>query len=188
MKLYASKKLFPCGSVVFKTPEIADAALLLHYFRTLFHESADELYYSANYYDDRNEQEQRDFVDKFNQEKSSFALFAYSQKTVIGHLVLKAFSNERAAHRAVISMGVLKNFQRNGIGGSLLQHAIEQAEKSGIYGLELRVRECNHAAIRLYESFHFSRIGKIPAAAKVGEDFVHEYLYVRNSEKLKFVL
>ena len=47
----------------------------------------------------------------------------------------------------------------------------------GMGNIELRVRTYNEAAIALYEKAGFRRVGVLKEVARVGEDWVDEYIY-----------
>jgi ribosomal protein S18 acetylase RimI-like enzyme len=78
--------------------------------------------------------------------------------TAIGEVSFQVESYD-GGHRAYITtIGVLKTYQRLGIGTLLLEHAISEAMKlAPINQLYLHVHTANEAAMAFYRSQHFSQ-------------------------------
>ena len=168
----------------FASPVLEDAKKLAQYFKQSFHESAEYLNFNQNYYDDENITKQQQFIQNINKEKGAFAIFVFHENIIIAHIVVKNMGYERAAHRASLAMGVLKDYQSKGIGSKLIELSTNSCELPGLLSLELRVRSNNERAIALYEKYGFNCIGEIPAAAKVNDCYISEFLYVWNSPKI----
>lgn len=168
----------------FSSPNLEDAKKLAQYFKQLFHESAEYLNFTENYYDDENITKQEKFIQNINKEKGSFAIFVFHENIVVAHIVIKNMGYERAAHRASLAMGVLKDYRSKGIGSKLVELSINNCEFENLLSLELRVRSNNTHAIALYEKYGFECIGEVPAAAKVNDCYISEFLYVWSSPKL----
>lgn len=184
MKVTPSIKHFAHSEIVFKSPKPGDGIALLEYFQRLFHESSECFNYEADHFENQSADTRETFIKNINEDPRSFSIFAYKHKRVIGHIIINNFGFERAAHRAYLMIGILKDYQNKGIGSTLMQMAINEALQIGVVSLELRVRQFNPAAISLYEKFGFVRIGCIEGAAKIKNAFVSEYLYVRNDKSL----
>lgn len=75
--------------------------------------------------------------------------------TVIGEIDLLIKDLSRVRHGAKLTMGILPTFQRQGLGGALLEYAIEWAKKHKLLRLELTVFAHNKAAIALYTKYGF---------------------------------
>ena len=70
-------------------------------------------------------------------------------------------------HRAVMGISVRKEYWGCGLGGYLMQLAIDQTRSNGFEQLELGVYSDNARAIHLYEKFGFERYGIQPRAFKL---------------------
>jgi RimJ/RimL family protein N-acetyltransferase len=185
MKINSIYKTIKDNSIVnFRSPEAGDGELLLAYFKKLFGQSSRFLNYSNKHYLNQSPIAQESFIQKFSEDKHSFAIFANIDDSVIGNIVVDNKGSERTQHRATLMMGVLEEWQNNGIGQILLSLAIEEASKIGILSLELHVRDYNPIAIKLYENNGFVKIGAIQGAAKIDGAFVNDYILIRNSYEL----
>ena len=82
--------------------------------------------------------------------------------SLIGHIDLKTMKLPSALHRATIGIGVESSHRRQGVGSLLLQAAVDWAqEQPALVWLDLEVFAHNHAAIKLYEAFHFVQVGAV---------------------------
>ncbi len=85
----------------------------------------------------------------------------------------------------IYSIAVLPAFQNKHLGGTLLFHIIQEAQKSGVQRLSLEVNQNNTIARKFYEKFGFSEVRVLPAYYGEGEDGVKmEILFFRESERL----
>jgi len=83
----------------------------------------------------------------------------------VGHVDLRAHPEAWTAHRALLGLGVDTAWRRRGLARALCVHAIRwAAEDAGLAAIDLQVLGHNQAAISLYESLGFERVG-------VWEDF-----------------
>lgn len=69
----------------------------------------------------------------------------------IGHAVLMTALDE--AH--LLNITIAPAWRRQGLGGVLLQHAIEAMRQQQVHTVYLEVRPSNHPAIELYEKYGF---------------------------------
>jgi len=96
---------------------------------------------------------------------------------VIGYVVVRRESVRRA--RAELpTFAVRDDMRGRGIGSTLLGHALEYLEQSGVRRVVLQVSVENHAAQRLYERFGFKIERTLPGYYGRGED---AYLMSRES-------
>jgi ribosomal-protein-alanine N-acetyltransferase len=68
-----------------------------------------------------------------------------------------------AADAEIVTLGVLPEFRRHGIGGRLLAWAADRSRRSGCRRLLLEVAEDNPAARALYGKLGFSQVGRRPS-------------------------
>ncbi len=115
--------------------------------------------------------------------KENSVFGAYSDDgRLIGILGLIREDREKRAHNAsLVGMYVSPAFRRQGVGGALLDHAIQFARQlGGIKTLKLSVMATNREASRLYLSRGFKPYGLEPDALYVGGRYIdEEYLILR---------
>lgn len=75
---------------------------------------------------------------------------------IVGHSVMTAGAGE--SH--VLNLCIAPERRRNGLARALLHHLLEEARTAGAQIMLLEVRPSNTAAIALYESLGFGRIGR----------------------------
>ncbi len=79
---------------------------------------------------------------------------------VVGHVDLHKEGLPASEHRVELGMGLERAFRRRGFGRQLLETAVAWARCApGIDWIDLGVFSGNEAAIRLYESAGFERVG-----------------------------
>lgn len=78
---------------------------------------------------------------------------------IVGRLSLARDQHPASEHVADLGLMVAAGWRRRGIGGALLEQAVEWARGAGVRKLELHVFPHNEAAIKLYEEFGFEREG-----------------------------
>ncbi len=93
---------------------------------------------------------------------------------VIGWCDITSLNRPVYSHVGVLGMGILANFRGHGIGGALMQAALNKAQLIGLSRIELKVRENNKVAIGLYQKFGFVVEGLHRNAVKIGEDYENQ--------------
>jgi GNAT superfamily N-acetyltransferase len=88
---------------------------------------------------------------------------------IIAHLALHGPDLAAALHRARVSLGVERAYQRRGLGEALLRDAIAFATDSGLAWLDLWVFGHNAAAISLYRKMGFAETGRYKDQFRVGQ-------------------
>ena len=82
---------------------------------------------------------------------------------VVGLYILHPNGVGRCAHTANASYAVDSSARGNGLGRALVQDSLDHLAECGFRGLQFNaVVASNFAAIRLYESLGFDRVGIIP--------------------------
>ncbi len=107
-------------------------------------------------------------VDDYKEEldrKDSYLLAAKRHRTVIGFIAVRftlADSSDKSIFSGadIINIGVLKNYQRKGIGSLLLNEFLINAEKLKIKTVWLEVRESNTEAQSFYRLNGFIQVQK----------------------------
>jgi ribosomal protein S18 acetylase RimI-like enzyme len=78
-----------------------------------------------------------------------------------------------------IDLGVLRRFQRRGIGRALLASAENWARAAGMHRLQLKVMTHNAPAIALYEACGFVREGTLKNHLKLNTGFVDQHMMAK---------
>jgi ribosomal protein S18 acetylase RimI-like enzyme len=100
-------------------------------------------------------------------ERNVIRLIALDGSKVVGWCQIKAGSWEGYTHMGWLQMGVHKEYRGQGIGGTLLDQALQEAKKRGLERVELGVFASNLAAIRLYQNYDFQIEGRKKRARKL---------------------
>ena len=95
-----------------------------------------------------------DLLKKLSRQHRDSFLVAEENGTLLGYCV--ASLNRGAAH--LISIGVLRESRRKGVGTSLLKHLVRFLLNHGVDELWLEVKSENNEAVGLYEKFGFERM------------------------------
>ena len=80
---------------------------------------------------------------------------------IAGHIDLRARGEKASAHRALLGMGVQRDFRRQGLGAALIAVASEWAIAEQLDWIDLEVLSVNAPARRLYASAGFTDVGQI---------------------------
>lgn len=113
---------------------------------------------------------------KYHQEllyrAGSMMLIAMSDNRPVGYLSIEANAATRQQHTARLTMGIVENYRKKGIGRQLLQAALERMENTKtIEILYLMVRADHMAAIKLYESLGFKTLVRMSRDTKIGNEY-----------------
>jgi ribosomal-protein-alanine N-acetyltransferase len=98
-----------------------------------------------------------DLLKKLLQEYGDSFLVAEESGKLVGYC--SASMKGGSAH--LISIGVLMEYRRRGVGGSLLKHLIRILRKGSVDELWLEVKSENKEAVGLYEKFGFERMNTV---------------------------
>lgn len=81
---------------------------------------------------------------------------------IAGHVDLRARSDPASSHRALLGMGVHRDYRRFGLGRQLVETALAWAAATPLEWVDLDVLSVNLAARRLYERAGFVVTGEVP--------------------------
>ena len=81
---------------------------------------------------------------------------------IIGFTRVGRGRQEDVLHYGVLHISVAKAFRDLGLGYKMIQIALGECEKLGIWLISLEVFEINFRAIHLYEKFDFKQTGRYP--------------------------
>ena len=89
---------------------------------------------------------------------------------VVGAYLLKPNFPDRGAHIANATYMVKRNQHGRGIGRLLGAHSLQQARAAGYHALQFNaVVSTNRAAVALWESLGFTRIGTVPGGFRLDD-------------------
>ena len=95
------------------------------------------------------------FEASFADEHTRFSV-AEAGGEVVGYLIMWSLFDEAE----VLSVAVMPEMRRGGIGRMMMSDALGYALSAGVESVYLEVRETNEAAKRMYGSFDFEAIGR----------------------------
>ena len=103
-----------------------------------------------------NDESQRLFIKKLNNEKNSYIKGAYCKGEIIGVVYLYGGNRIRNYHSTTLGIGVLKSYDNNGIGKKLMKYAIDYAYESDVIGkINVQVIKENTKAVSFYKKVGF---------------------------------
>ena len=101
--------------------------------------------------------------------------------TVVGVYILHPNNFGRCGHIANASYAVRQGCRGKGIGRKMVKHCLENAKAKGFRGLQFNaVVATNQAAMHLYESLGFEKIGKIKGGYRLKDgsyEDIYSYFY-----------
>lgn len=112
-----------------------------------------------------------------------FLQIAEEDGKIVGYIRAERGRFQRIFHTAYIVVGILKGYQKKGIGTTFFEHISRWAEKNGVVRLELTVECDNETAIHLYKRNGFQIEGIREKAMFVHGKFVDEYYMAKIFEK-----
>ena len=82
---------------------------------------------------------------------------------IAGHVDLRSHAERFAEHRCLLGTGVDREHRRQGVGATLLAHAVQwAAQQPGLEWMDLQVLSANEPARQLYLRGGFVPVGEIP--------------------------
>lgn len=116
------------------------------------------------------EQQQRDYIEMYNESLGNVMIVAYHNHNLIGLLTFQRGIPAKVAHQGTIGMIVRNNWRSKGVGKELLANLILWAEQqSFIEKICLEVLSTNERAIGLYKHFGFIEEGRQNKQVKLSE-------------------
>ena len=89
-------------------------------------------------------------------------VYQESSGGMVGHIDLRGRPEPFTSHRALLGMGVRKEFRGQGIGTALVDHVLHWARSTGIIDvIDLEVLGNNEQAVRLYQRAGFDSLCRV---------------------------
>lgn len=105
-------------------------------------------------------EKEKELIDSIACSDNQLMLTAYLEDRLVGFLNFSAGSRPRIKHAGEFGVSVLKEYWGLGIGTALVEQLIDRARQTRIIRkINLRVRNDNHGAIRMYQKLGFNREG-----------------------------
>lgn len=117
--------------------------------------------------------------------QKSYMLFAESEGKIIGMTGALLYQGQCVKHQAtIVSVYVTPEYRGQGIAKKLMHGIIQclQNDKKIVH-VQLTVNINNTAAIKLYESFGFKKIGILEKLVKINDNFVDGYMMIKILDK-----
>ena len=164
---------------VLRSPDPDDAPAVLTYMQTLLASSWQNLNSGVDRFLNMPPEEMAGRIREKMAAEGSFFLMAERDPVVMSLLSFTRHPGELTTHCGEIGMGVVPAARRLGVGRAVLQRALVVADAAGVWNIRLSVRTYNKAAIALYETCGFRRIGTALKTARIDDTYADEYLYQR---------
>lgn len=156
-------------NIIYREATAADAEQLLLHLNAVGGET-DNLSYGKDTFLISAEKEAK-FIDRFARSKTDAMFVAVCDGKIVGNAVVERNRIARYAHRAEISITVLRGCWGQGIGTRLMQMMIDFARQTGVEILYLEARSDNDRAISLYKKFGFVSVGIYKNFFKIEEKY-----------------
>ena len=154
-----------------------DAAPLLDYLRQIGNET-DNLSFGEEGLPFTVEQE-ADYLLTIEHSDNDIMLLAKENGEIIGSASLNRLPR-RMSHRGEISVSVRRSHWNKGVGRALIEKTLLFAREKNFKVIDIEVRSDNAAAIHLYNSIGFEKIGAHPYFFNIsGEDISFDYMCMK---------
>lgn len=108
--------------------------------------------------------------------KKGIFLVIEARNRIIGECTVHA-EEGTSSHIGTVGIGIVKEYQNQGIGQKALHEIIALAKKiKGIEILKTETSETNKPAINAYQKVGFKLVAKIPKAYKIGNKYISEVI------------
>ena len=122
-------------------------------------------------------EQEADILQDYADADNSLFLVAESKGQIVGILTCHGGARRATRHAATLGVSVRKGYRGQGIGSTLLRHAIHWANEGGVIKrIELDVYVRNQTAIRLYLEHGFEVEGRHRHAIYQDGQFLDDYV------------
>lgn len=96
---------------------------------------------------------------------------------IAGHIDLRSRPASACGHRALLGMGVHRDYRQQGLGAALIDVAAGWAGNEGLAWIDLEVLSANHAARALYRRCGFEQVGEMDDMFRIdGEQLGYTFM------------
>lgn len=124
-------------------------------------------------------EQQRKSIERILTEKRSMIFVAEREGKLVGYIAALGSNLQRTRHSAYLVLGVLEEFQGQGIASKLFNQVFEWAKEIEITRLELAVIKDNFKAFNLYRKMGFALEGEKVNSLVINGQFVNEYYFYK---------
>ncbi|MCD3351729.1 GNAT family N-acetyltransferase [Clostridium botulinum] len=147
-----------------------DSKVLIEYINKVGGES-DFLTFGLGEYT-RTVEEEESFIEDTLKKDNAYFIVAEDNEKIVGNLNFAGGLRERNAHVGEFGVSVLKEYWGQGIGEKLINSLIKWSKESNIIRkINLKVREDNYGAIKLYKKLGFIKEGILTREFRVNGEF-----------------
>ncbi len=112
---------------------------------------------------------------KRREKVNALTLGIFANDHIAGYLVAERGNANRVKHSFYLHLGILKNYQGEGLANKLLKYLIEFAQNHSVKRIELTVRVDNQKAVSLYQKFGFEIEGIKKCSLFTNNSYIDEY-------------
>jgi RimJ/RimL family protein N-acetyltransferase len=107
------------------------------------------------------EQDEAQYIDRLYKTATGVMLKATVGGEIVSVTGLQRIQRPRIRHVATLGISVVKQFWGTGLARIMCERAFSEAADLGVRRVELKVREDNHRALRLYRTLGFLEEGRL---------------------------
>ena len=155
--------------IEYREAEVADAEALLWHLKTVGGET-DNLTFGKEGFSISPEREAR-FIGRFKKNIDEIMLVATDGDLIVANGVIERERIPRLSHRARLTLTVLRDYWGQGIGTRLMEMMVDFCTSTGVNVITLECRADNSRAIKLYEKFGFSVMGRFERYFKINGEY-----------------
>ncbi|MEM7087145.1 MAG: GNAT family N-acetyltransferase [Bacteroidota bacterium] len=103
---------------------------------------------------------------------------------IIGHIDLRSHTENYTSHRALMGMGVHRDYRKMGLGSMLIESVVTWAKNdTNIERIDLWVLSENSPAIKLYKKLGFQKIGTVEDMFRIDDASLNYIMMTRKIER-----
>lgn len=170
-------------AALLKTPEIADAEMLLSTVQAASAET-DFLSRCAEDWKGFSVEDEEKWISGNRESDRNLIIACYIDGKTVGSCDITFFSDMKTSHRAGIGIAILKDYWNIGIGSAMFTELTEIAkEHEGTEIIELEYLEGNERGKALYEKFGFETVAVKPKICKLKDGTYQDLFYMQKELK-----
>lgn len=158
---------------IIRTIEASDARLFINLQEEILRET--EFMYNTHNELELTVQQLRKNLSRWKRLKNRTILICILEGTFVGYAIIHGYKHSKIKHVASIHLAVKTEYQRQGIGQTLMKEVENWSKERAITRLELSVMAHNDRALHLFEKIGFQHEGKRVHAIMLNDLFIDEY-------------
>ncbi|MBQ8551785.1 MAG: GNAT family N-acetyltransferase [Clostridia bacterium] len=163
---------------IFRSPAVADAAMMLDYIKTASGET-DFLTRYPEEWDGTDIKKEEAWINDMRESQNALGITCYVGGHVAGNCEIRFHSGIKTRHRATIGIAILREYWNLGIGSAMFEEMIAAAKAHGTEIMELEFLEGNDRARHLYEKVGFRVVSEKPNAFKLKDGTMCKEYYMQ---------